>query len=299
MRIVTPMSDISLRLCCLLSVTLELIMVDTGFIKAPHCTEDGVCLSVWARLSCRMAEGVKAQGRSQPACMPGSWKNSMKDGSHCHGQLWQCQFDVLSSRAPHSLLLTAPSRYSCASWWFSDANSHMAKWFSPLLLHPPPSAAGAWVPPTACLSQRAWKLAGEEVLACANYILIIGNVLANQALIAILEPRAPLCRLGMGVGGMWGYNAARPSLAKLDTSLSTTAWYGSKPGLPLGRGCATLFMGNRGRPGCRNGDLCHAYSQIPHSHLPFLSVFLLLLLSFSPTHYTVCQSRHCELRNNK
>lgn len=65
----------------------------------------------------------------------------------------------------------------------------------------PPSAAGAWVPPTACLSQRAWKLAGEEVLACANYILIIGNVLANQALIAILEPSAPLCRLGICRGG--------------------------------------------------------------------------------------------------
>lgn len=76
----------------------------------------------------------------------------------------------------------------------------MAKWFSPFPVHPPPSAAGAWMPQTACLSQRAWKLAGEEVLACANYILIIGNVLANQALIAILEPSALLCRLGMGVG---------------------------------------------------------------------------------------------------
>lgn len=76
----------------------------------------------------------------------------------------------------------------------------MAKWFSPFLVHPPPSAAGAWMPQTACLSQRAWKLAGEEVLACANYILIIGNVLANQALIAILEPSALLCRSGMGVG---------------------------------------------------------------------------------------------------
>lgn len=85
----------------------------------------------------------------------------------------------------------------------------MAKWFSPLPVHPPPSAAGAWVPPTACLSQRAWKLAGEEVLACANYILIIGNVLANQALIAILEPSAPLCSLGMGGGG---YNMAEPRL---------------------------------------------------------------------------------------
>jgi len=74
---------------------------------------------------------------------------------------------------------------------------------SPLPPHPPPSAAGAWVPPTACLSQRAWKLAGEEVLACANYILIIGNVLANQALIAILEPSAPLCRLGSVVGVCW------------------------------------------------------------------------------------------------
>lgn len=80
----------------------------------------------------------------------------------------------------------------------------MAQWFSTLPLHPPPSAAGAWVPPTACLSQRAWKLAGEEGLACANYILIIGNVLANQALIAILELSAPLCRLGIGVWGLWG-----------------------------------------------------------------------------------------------
>lgn len=80
----------------------------------------------------------------------------------------------------------------------------MAKRFSTLPLHPRPSAAGAWVPPTACLSQRAWKLAGEEGLACANYILIIGNVLANQALIAILEPRATLRRLGIGVWGLWG-----------------------------------------------------------------------------------------------
>lgn len=196
MHIVSPVSDNSLRFCWLLSMTTELILVGMCFIKASHCTEDGVCLSAWARLSWRMAEGVKAQGKSQPACMPGSWIDSMKDGSHCQGQL--CQFDVLSSRAPHSLLLTAPSWYSHKSWWFSDANSHMAKWFSPLPLHPPPSVAGAWVPPTACLSQRAWKLAREEVLACANYILIIGNVLANQALIAILEPSAPLCRLRVG-----------------------------------------------------------------------------------------------------
>lgn len=54
-------------------------------------------------------------------------------------------------------------------------------------MHLPPSATGALVLPTACLSQHVWKLAGEEGLACANYILIIGNVLANQALIAILE----------------------------------------------------------------------------------------------------------------
>lgn len=39
----------------------------------------------------------------------------------------------------------------------------------------------------ACLSQHALKLAGEEALSCANYILIIGNVLANQASIAISE----------------------------------------------------------------------------------------------------------------
>lgn len=155
-------------------------------------------------MSCSSAEGVKAQGGRQPACKPGSWKDSVKDGSHCQGQLWHCQCDVLSSRAPQSLLLAAPSWYSCMSWWFCDANSHMAKWFSPFPVHPPPSAAGAWMPQTACLSQCAWKLAGEEVLACANYILIIGNVLANQALIAILEPSALLCRSGMGVGWLLG-----------------------------------------------------------------------------------------------
>lgn len=47
----------------------------------------------------------------------------------------------------------------------------------------------------ACLSQQAWKLAQKERLACANYILISGNVLANQASIAILEHIALLCRL--------------------------------------------------------------------------------------------------------
>lgn len=90
-----PMSDIGLRLCCSLAVTLELIMLDTAFIKStPHplriAWEDSVCLSVRARLSCRMAEGVKVQerGESQPYshCL-GAGKDSMKDGSHCHGQL--------------------------------------------------------------------------------------------------------------------------------------------------------------------------------------------------------------------
>ena len=79
----------------------------------------------------------------------------------------------------------------------------MAKMVFYLPVHLPPSAAGAWVAQAACLSQRAWKLAGEEGLACANYILIIGNVLANQALIAILEPSAPLCRIGIGVWVLW------------------------------------------------------------------------------------------------
>lgn len=242
-----------------------------------------------------MAEGVKAWGRIQPACMPGSWKDSMKDGSHCQGQLWQCQFDVLSSRAPHSLLLTAPSWYSCVSWWFSDANSHMAKWFSPLPLHPPPSAAGAWVPPTACLSQRAWKLAGEEVLACANYILIIGNVLANQALIAILEPSALLCRLGMRLGG-WGVCGARMSL-----SPDTPSWTPrSPPQLDMAACLAYCWVGavphySWGIEEDQYGEMgiCAMLilkSPTHTSHIP---------LSFSPTYYTVCQSRHCELRNNK
>ena len=57
----------------------------------------------------------------------------------------------------------------------------------PLPLPLPPSAAGRKAQPAACLSQHVLKLAGEEALSCANYILIIGNVLANQALIAISE----------------------------------------------------------------------------------------------------------------
>lgn len=57
----------------------------------------------------------------------------------------------------------------------------------PLPLPLPPSAAGLKAQPAACLSQHVLKLAGEEALSCANYILIIGNVLANQALIAISE----------------------------------------------------------------------------------------------------------------
>lgn len=78
-----------------------------------------------------------------------------------------------------------PSRRR-APWWFRDANSRIAKWFS----SPAASASiccWAEAQPAACLSQHVLKLAGEEALSCANYILIIGNVLANQALIAISE----------------------------------------------------------------------------------------------------------------
>lgn len=171
----------------------------------------------------------------------------------------------------------------------------MAKWFSPLPLHPPPSAAGAWVPPTACLSQRAWKLAGEEVLACANYILIIGNVLANQALIAILEPSALLCRLGMRLGG-WGVCGARMSL-----SPDTPSWTPcSPPQLDMAACLAYCWVGavphySWGIEEDQYGEMgiCAMLilkSPTHTSHIP---------LSFSPTYYTVCQSRHCELRNNK
>lgn len=78
MCIITPMSDISLRLCWLLSMTLELIMVGMGFIKAPRCTEDGVCLSAWARLSCRMAEGVKAQEEANLHACLGAGKTAWR-----------------------------------------------------------------------------------------------------------------------------------------------------------------------------------------------------------------------------
>lgn len=161
----------------------------------------------------------------------------------------------------------------------------------------PPAASSsiccwAWVPPTARLSQRAWKLAGEEVLACANYILIIGNVLANQALIAILEPSVPLCRLGRGVGvcgaRMWlspdTPNWTPHSPPQLDMAACLAShWVEAVPHYSWGieedrHGemgiCATLIL----------------KSPTHTSRTP---------LSFSPTHYTVCQSRHCGLRNNK
>ncbi len=76
--------------------------------------------------------------------------DSLKNGNHCQGQLWQCQFDALPRKAtcptslvpPHPLSPSPPTshRKSCASWWFSDANHGAAKWFFPsccLLLHLP------------------------------------------------------------------------------------------------------------------------------------------------------------------
>ncbi|KAI4895177.1 hypothetical protein NFI96_005330 [Prochilodus magdalenae] len=51
----------------------------------------------------------------------------------------------------------------------------------------PAAVCANLAPPAAWLSQRAAKLARKEVCTSANYILIIGNVLANQGLIAILE----------------------------------------------------------------------------------------------------------------
>lgn len=83
----------------------------------------------------------------------------------------------------------------------------------------------------------------------------------------------------------WGYGCwvrgARMWLrpANLDALLSTTAWYGGMPGLPLGRGCATLFMGTRGGPGWGHGDPCHASSQNPHLTPP-------VSISLSHSHIT-------------
>lgn len=159
----------------------------------------------------------------------------------------------------------------------------------------PPSAAGAWVPPTACLSQRAWKLAGEEVLACANYILIIGNVLANQALIAILEPSAPLCRLGICRGGGGGCGA------RMCLSPDSPSWTPrSPPQLDMAACLAYRWVGavphySWGIEEDQNGEMGICAMPILKSptHTSCIP------LSFSPTHYTVCQSRHCELRNNK
>lgn len=89
-----------------------------------------------------------------------------------------------------------------------------------------------WDLGSACLSQHAWKLAGEEGLACANYILIIGNVLANQASIAILEHVAPLCRLRTEACSIRVWKCGWDQTSSW--MHSTTAWYGSMPGLHAG-----------------------------------------------------------------
>lgn len=157
----------------------------------------------------------------------------------------------------------------------------MAKWFFPLPLPALPSAAGARAPPTTCLSQCAWKLAGEEALAGANYILIIRNVLANQGLIAIFEPRAPPCRAERK-GSLPAMEASESGPAPPRSSLPLTPCLPPSSCLPptiwrcagptTGLGTGVLFTGNRGDGGEAGRDMCHA-----HSHIPM------------PTQGTVCQ----------
>ena len=83
---VAPVSDISPRLCWLLSMTLELIMADIDFIKALQCR-------VWRVFQpepgypAGWLEGLKPrEDTNLPACAR-SGTDSMKDGSHCQGQL--------------------------------------------------------------------------------------------------------------------------------------------------------------------------------------------------------------------
>lgn len=82
---------------------------------------------------------------------------------------------------------------------FGFKQSHKQNSFS---LPPASSSIFYRVLASVCLSQRAWEQAGEEGLACANYILIIGDVMANQTSFAILEQIAPLCRCWIETWGM-------------------------------------------------------------------------------------------------
>lgn len=152
----------------------------------------------------------------------------------------------------------------------------MVKRFPLLLVHAPPSAAGAWEPPTACLSQHAWKLAGEEVHACANYILIIGNVLANQGYIAILEPSAPLCMLGMRARMSSFLPSWTPHPApQLDVAACLAHYWVETQPYYLWE--IEKYLGEE------NGDLCHAYSKIPHTSC----IHLFLAPGFTPTHHSL------------
>lgn len=97
----------------------------------------------------------------------------------CHGEL--CAPPPSSPLIPSLPVLLPPTEKAARPDGFLMQTMARQNGF-PLLLPASPSATGAAPPPAACLSQRAVKLAREEALASANYVLIIGNVLANQGL---------------------------------------------------------------------------------------------------------------------
>lgn len=139
-------------------------------------------------------------------------------------------------------------------FWCSQSHGKTA--FYPF---PESSSICCWDLGSACLSQRKWKLAGEEGLACANYILIIGNVLANQASIAILEHIGPLCRLRTEAcsvrGWKCGWDQTQSEMHGLPSQLDMAACLVSM----LGTDRAAITHGDARR---RSGALWQTYSPI-------------------------------------
>lgn len=140
-------------------------------------------------------------------------------------------------------------QYSRVLWWFSDA-AHGITVFYPF---PESSSICCWDVGSACLSQPACKLAGEEGFACANYILIIRNVVANQASIDILEHIAPLCRLQI--------EACSVGLRKRSWDQTRSWMHSSPPQLDMAA-CLVHMLGTD-RAAITHGDKMRLHSASP------------------------------------
>lgn len=184
-----------LPLCCnwccqwtlkLIETDLSLISEAAGFLKV----EDRLVRSLLPHLFPLLFSPAACRCLALPAgCGGWRWGTAWRmatvarvtsDSANlmcCHGE--PCAPPPL--HLPYSLPSYLPQKKLCVLMVFW-CKLWRGKMVFPLPLPASPSATGAAPPPAACLSQRAVKLAREEALASANYVLIIGNVLANQGL---------------------------------------------------------------------------------------------------------------------